>query len=257
MIASILDLHSALRTLTTVVSLMVGLTIGAFAAHASDEITITFDDLLATPTSNAGHLVPQADRLSNQLISAYGIGFNSEAPYVAVANGGETAPSPPNFIGGVTADGILSYQKPVVFTFYAFDTSRPAIITHFSVTGDLTGNGDTVTLFAYDLNGNIVATDTETDTAPRGGTVWSVSGQGIHTVVWPGNPSEPGGIGLDNVTFTTPQPIFAGTPGKANCHGKSISALARRYGGLNGAAAALDFSSVGALQDAIIVYCEE
>ena len=32
---------------------------------------------------------------------------------------------------------------------------------------------------------------------------------------------------------------FAGTPGKANCHGQSVSALARQYHGLNGAAAAL------------------
>jgi hypothetical protein len=50
-------------------------------------------------------------------------------------------------------------------------------------------------------------------------------------------------------------PIFAGTPGKANCHGQSISGIAQQYGGLSGAAAALDYSSVSALQDAISVYC--
>jgi hypothetical protein len=33
------------------------------------------------------------------------------------------------------------------------------------------------------------------------------------------------------------QPVFAGTPGKANCDGKSVSALAEEYGGLNNAAA--------------------
>jgi hypothetical protein len=108
-------------------------------------------------------------------------------------------------------------------------------------------------LFAYDRNGKVVAIDTETD---HGGTVWSVSGRGIHTVVWPGNPSEPGGIALDNVTFTTPEPIFAGTPGNPNCAGKSISALARQYGGLNAAAAALGFANVPALQDAILTFCE-
>ena len=129
----------------------------------------------------------------------------------------------------------------------------PATITNFSVKGDLFPVGDTVTLFAYDQNGNVVATDTETD---HGGTVWSVSGQGIHTVVWPGNPSEPGGIALDNVTFTTPEPIFAGTPGKANCHGQSVSALAKQYGGLNNAAAALGYPSVSALQNAIMQFCE-
>ncbi len=51
------------------------------------------------------------------------------------------------------------------------------------------------------------------------------------------------------------QPVFAGTPGKANCHGKSVSALARQFGGLNAAAADLGFASVQALQDAILAYC--
>jgi hypothetical protein len=48
---------------------------------------------------------------------------------------------------------------------------------------------------------------------------------------------------------------FAGTPGKPNCHGESVSALARQYGGLSAAAAALGYSSVSALQEAIAIYC--
>jgi hypothetical protein len=50
---------------------------------------------------------------------------------------------------------------------------------------------------------------------------------------------------------------FAGTPGKANCHGQSVSALAGQYGGLNAAAAALGFSRVTALQNAIMAFCGE
>jgi hypothetical protein len=53
-----------------------------------------------------------------------------------------------------------------------------------------------------------------------------------------------------------PSPTFAGTPGKANCHGKSVSALAQQYGGLNAAAAALGYSAVNALQNAILAFCE-
>ena len=53
-----------------------------------------------------------------------------------------------------------------------------------------------------------------------------------------------------------PAPRFAGTPGKANCHGESVSALAQQFGGLNNAAAALGFASVSALQDAIMTFCE-
>ena len=50
---------------------------------------------------------------------------------------------------------------------------------------------------------------------------------------------------------------FAGTPGTPNCQGRSVSALARQFGGLNAAASALGFPSVQALQDAIREFCEE
>jgi YVTN family beta-propeller protein len=50
---------------------------------------------------------------------------------------------------------------------------------------------------------------------------------------------------------------FAGTPGKANCYGQSISALTRKYHGLNAAAAALGYSSMKALQHTILAFCGE
>jgi hypothetical protein len=53
------------------------------------------------------------------------------------------------------------------------------------------------------------------------------------------------------------QPRFAGTPGRANCHGKSVSTLAKQFGGLNAAAAGLGFASVGTLQNAILAFCGE
>jgi spore maturation protein SpmA len=51
-------------------------------------------------------------------------------------------------------------------------------------------------------------------------------------------------------------PLFAGTPGKANCHGQSVSALAGQFGGLNNTAAALGYPNVDALQNAIMEFCE-
>jgi len=51
------------------------------------------------------------------------------------------------------------------------------------------------------------------------------------------------------------RPTFAGTPGQPNCHGESVSVLARQYNGVAAAAAALGFSSVQALQNAISTYC--
>jgi YVTN family beta-propeller protein len=48
---------------------------------------------------------------------------------------------------------------------------------------------------------------------------------------------------------------FAGTPGEKNYLDESVSALAKQYGGLNNAAAALGFDSVGAVQYAIEEFC--
>jgi hypothetical protein len=45
--------------------------------------------------------------------------------------------------------------------------------------------------------------------------------------------------------------------GKANCHGKSVSALAEQFGGLDTAASSLGFSSVDALQEALNAFCEQ
>ncbi|MBV8261724.1 MAG: hypothetical protein JO239_12475 [Paraburkholderia sp.] len=55
--------------------------------------------------------------------------------------------------------------------------------------------------------------------------------------------------------FIQPLPRFAGTPGTANCHGVSVSALANKYGGLNSAAAAFGYAKVQGLQDAIRAFC--
>jgi YVTN family beta-propeller protein len=53
-----------------------------------------------------------------------------------------------------------------------------------------------------------------------------------------------------------PPPTFAGVVGSENCHGTSVSALATKFGGLDAAAAALGFSNVQGLQDAIRAFCE-
>jgi hypothetical protein len=49
----------------------------------------------------------------------------------------------------------------------------------------------------------------------------------------------------------------AGTPGQANCHGKTISALTQEFGSTYTAASTLGFSSVQALQDAFKLFCEQ
>jgi hypothetical protein len=48
---------------------------------------------------------------------------------------------------------------------------------------------------------------------------------------------------------------LAGTPGMGNCHGKSVSALARQFRGMAHAALALGFPSADALQNVIQGFC--
>ena len=59
-----------------------------------------------------------------------------------------------------------------------------------------------------------------------------------------------------NMTFSLTGATIAGTPGQANCRGKSVSGLSTDFGGeLDAAASALGFSSVKALQAAISAFC--
>jgi YVTN family beta-propeller protein len=51
------------------------------------------------------------------------------------------------------------------------------------------------------------------------------------------------------------RPSFAGTPHFSNCHGQSVAALARQYGGFSAATAALGFPGEKALQNAIRAFC--
>jgi hypothetical protein len=60
---------------------------------------------------------------------------------------------------------------------------------------------------------------------------------------------------LAGAAWVYAKPAFAGTPGKASCFGQSVTVLQGQFGGLNAAAAALGFASVGALQNDILVFC--
>jgi YVTN family beta-propeller protein len=64
---------------------------------------------------------------------------------------------------------------------------------------------------------------------------------------------DPDGLGL----FIQPGPRFAGTPGKSNCFGKSVSALVREFHGLNAAAEAVGFRSIRGLEEAALEFREE
>jgi hypothetical protein len=67
------------------------------------------------------------------------------------------------------------------------------------------------------------------------------------------------GLSTFNMTFslignTVPE---AGTPGQADCHGQTVSAIARQFGGIHASVSTLGYSSETALQDGIRVFCQE
>jgi hypothetical protein len=61
-----------------------------------------------------------------------------------------------------------------------------------------------------------------------------------------------------NMTFSLAGETIpgAGTPGRPNCRGKTVSAIAHEFGGLQKAASSLGFSSVDALQNSIAAFCQ-
>jgi hypothetical protein len=86
---------------------------------------------------------------------------------------------------------------------------------------------------------------------PRGCSPVSLSGDRTTAIV--GGPGDNNQVGA---VWVYGPPVFAGTPGTPNCLSQSVSALAQQYGGLSAAAAALGYSDVSALQNAIMAFCQ-
>ena len=67
------------------------------------------------------------------------------------------------------------------------------------------------------------------------------------------------GTGTFNMTFSLAGNSIpeAGTPGQANCHGQTVSAMAHEFRGIDASASTLGYSSVDALQDGITGFCQQ
>jgi YVTN family beta-propeller protein len=182
----------------------------------------------------------------------------------------------------VTPDGSRVYVTNTGGIVSVFDTATNTLITEISVSESIgvavTPDGSKV--YVANVNSNTVsviatATNKVIATIPVGTTPEGVAVTPDGSKVYVAN-SDSNNVSVidtatNTVTATTPvgsYPIafgvfihpplkFAGTPGKANCYGQSVSALVQQYGGLNAAAAALGFFSVAALQNAIVAFCGE
>jgi hypothetical protein len=174
-------------------------------------IVLDFEDLSAMPHTPPLVPIPPQARLSDAFLSTHGVRFSSGSPYVAVVDlGAGQAASGINGISGSTPTGLLTYDRafPIVASF--FDPSNPfmpAVTDFVSVRGDRAGAGQSITLNAFDVNGNLITSFTATDS---GGTILSVSASGIHSVQFLGTQDSGGGVALDDFTFNPVTPHVGG-----------------------------------------------
>ncbi len=185
---------------------------------------------LSAMGNSPGSSVPSSAELSNQY-EADGVLFSSSSPFVAVVDIGGSSASPPNGIGGVTAEGQLSYADPITFTFVEPGTTTPGVTSNVSIQADDVGiPGQFATLSAFDINDHLLDSVTLDDV---GGEVWMINLPGIHSVLFDfpttssgvpttGSPFGNGtGIALDNLTFGT-----VTAPGSTGPTGGSTGAAA-------------------------------
>jgi hypothetical protein len=177
------------------------------AGQASAELmVIDFEGLGAMPFFDIQNPIPPSAQLSDAFLSTHGVRFSSGSPYVAVVDLGDGhATSGANGIGGSTLAGVLTYDRqfPIVVSFFdPSDPSRPAVTDFVLVRGDLHGGGQSITLNAFDVDGNFLTSFTTTD---DGGATLFVAAPGIHSVQFLGTQDE-GGVALDDLTFNRVTP---------------------------------------------------
>jgi hypothetical protein len=167
----------------------------------AEPIVLDFEGLTAMPHTSIQTPIPLQARLSDAFLPIHGVKFSSGSPYVAVVDLGlGHATSGVNGIGGSTPTGLLTYDRmyPIVASFFdPNNPSMPAVTDFVSVRGDLAGDGQSITLNAFDVNGSLIASFTVPDS---GGATLSISAPGIHAVQFLGT-QDLGGVALDDFTF--------------------------------------------------------
>jgi hypothetical protein len=173
-------------TRTFLPSLLI-LFVATLPAHAVGTTIINFESVPGVTPVN-GFLnftpVPANARLNTQLLSTYGVRFRSESPnpdYVALIQlGVGHAPSGSNGIGGIDTNNDIRYSVPTIISFFdPTSPNLPAVTDFVSIRADLFDDDNPLTLQAFGVNGNLLATDSALDV---GGPVLSVQVPGIHSI---------------------------------------------------------------------------
>jgi alpha-D-ribose 1-methylphosphonate 5-triphosphate synthase subunit PhnH len=164
--------------------------------------TITFDNPPAGLTPNyfiQGSPVGASSELTNQFQNSGAI-FSTfgGASYAALVDLTGQAPSGTNGIGGVNSSGNLDYTQDMDIFLVIPGTTTPAVTDFVSIQGDEIPIAGNVIFSAYDLNGNLLASGTQPDSA--GGT-YALSAPGIHEFRLH---SESGTVAYDNLSYDGP-----------------------------------------------------
>ena len=181
------------------------------SSAAAEPTLLTFEEL--TPMSNSpAYIVPLAARLSDDYLQSNGIRFHSGSPFVAVVLHGDNSPSGKHVVVGTSTDGRMSYLYlfPVEASFFDPTGTTKYVVDSFSVRGDMNSlSFEVKTLEAYDVNGNLLASDTQPDfnLAPL-----TVTAPGIHNVRMY---SQNATVAFDNFMFDTPR-LPTSCPGDLN-----------------------------------------
>jgi hypothetical protein len=172
---------------------------------------------------------------------------------------------PNNIIGPkqVTALGIVGPESGVFSQSVIVDVEVQTPLTHLNATPsrvnfNFVGDQVNLTVIGQFSDGTEadITRSSKTTYQTNNATVANVNSGGVLTATGVGTT----GILVKYGGAVAAVPVavraaFAGTPGSADCQGKSVSALAQRYGGIDTAATALGYSNVQALQDAVRAYC--
>ncbi len=160
----------------------------AGAVRANGVTTIDFETVPGvTPTPSYFQLseVPLESYLSDQLLNQYGVWFYSETPnaaavaYVDLGEGHATSGS--YGIGSIDTQSRIDYSIPLMASFFIADNPTQAAVTNVvGIMADQASCCETLTLEAYDYQGNFLAATTAT--AIPGGTSLELTHPGIHTI---------------------------------------------------------------------------
>jgi hypothetical protein len=130
------------------------------------------------------------------------------APYaVLISLGVGHAVSGANGIGSANSSNQVDYTKDIDIFLVVPGVTTPAVTDMISIQGDEIPSGGLVIFSAYDVNGNLLTSGSQVDTA--GGT-YSLSAAGIHEFRLH---SVNGDVAYDNLTFDVPtSPGSSGVP---------------------------------------------